>query len=162
MMTNTHRGPRGGSSGRVIPTTVSASACGLCSQLEPDAADHWRARSSGPRTREANPPFAVSLPGVRHLSQFPAQPARSLLPECEPPCGTASVPQAAYPGTARCAGPFQITRWGKPLQFEYRPADRRQRRPNGPNWFGSRGTGVVAKGTLQVARPFFQRGGPAV
>lgn len=35
--------------GKVIPTTVSESACGLCSQLEPDAVDHWRALSSGPR-----------------------------------------------------------------------------------------------------------------
>lgn len=54
-----------------------------------------------------------------------------------------------------------ITRWGNALQFEYRPADRRQRRPNDLRVLGSSGTGVVAKGTLQVARPFLHRGGPA-
>jgi hypothetical protein len=80
---NTHREPWGGSPGKVIPTTVSASACGLCSQLEPDAADHWSARSSGSRTREANGAYRVSLAPLRHLrilergsqSQFEYRPA---------------------------------------------------------------------------------------
>lgn len=139
--TNTHRGPWGGSPGKVIPTTVSASACGLCSQLERDAADHWRARSSGPRTREANGAYAVFLPPLRHLFKFPAptivtDPARQASTSFEgQPCqvlvsADSACAFARYP-TVR--GASQYYERGSQPQFEYRPADRRQGRPNGRN-----------------------------